>query len=132
MVGTGAAVGQSKGLVMSDNDRLARAIALTLHRYLGIEMVDLGPGTLRERKSLSRDVDFGLIVLALSLADSEPLKLLSKASLGHRLGRVPTVIISERVFSHEPGDKIVHLNFPYDLRELCAQAGEMLREDRAT
>jgi len=129
MAGTGAAVGQRKGLVMSDNDRLARAIALTLNRCLGIEMVDLGPGGLGEWKSPTRDVDFALIVLALSLADSEPLKLLSRASLGHRLGRVPTVIISERAFSHDLGNKIVHLSFPYDLRELCAQAGEILRED---
>ncbi len=128
MKDTDADLGERKGLVISDNARLVRAIALVLHSCLGVEMLELEPDSLREWK-IPQDIDLLLIVLALSSPDSEPLVLLSRASLGAKIGRVPVLIVSERAFMSDPGDHVFHVDFPYDPHQLCEKAREVLREN---
>jgi hypothetical protein len=130
MKDAGADSGEGQGLVISDNDRLARAIALVLDHCLGVEMVELGPDSLREWKT-PQDVDLLLIVLALSSADSEPFVLLSKASLGATIGQVPILIVSERAFSSDPGNNVIHMDFPYNPQTLCDRASEIVRKESA-
>ena len=125
MKDTDASLGERKGLVISDHDRLARAIALVLHRCLDVEMVKLESDSLREWKP--QDLDLVLIVLALSSVDSEPLVLLSRASLGAQIGQVPILIVSERAFVSDPGDHVFHVDL-HDMDKLCAKASEILRE----
>ena len=121
--------GGGRGLVISDNDRLARAIGLVLHRCLGVEMVELEPDSLPKRKPQA--IDPLLIVLALSSADSEPSMLLSRASLGAKVGQVPVLIVSERAFSSYPGDNVFHVDFPYNPQTLCDMVSEIVRKENA-
>lgn len=126
MKDSSAAFAVKKAFVISDDDRLARAIALVLDSCLDIEKIELQQGLRRQGASPIEDEVLDLIVLALSSVDSEPLVFLARASLGAMIGRVPILIVSERVFSSDPGDNVFHADFPYAAHKLCEQVRKIL------
>jgi len=69
-----------------------------------------------------------LIVLALSSPNNDPAMMLNKAALNDQLGRVPMLIISEVPCRFTPNDRVVCLNFPFDIDELCGQVVKLLEE----
>jgi DNA-binding response OmpR family regulator len=114
-------------LVLSDNKRLSRAIELNLDRRLGVEVVILASSSLEQRGSPAGDGDFDLIVVAMSSPGSEPVVALARASLVERVGKVPLLIVSDRPFDSDPGDQIIHLDFPFDIDRLQSKVRELLR-----
>jgi hypothetical protein len=121
-----------KALVISDNRRLSRAVGLALNRYLGAETVIVTLGSSRPQGRPGGDVDFELIVLALSSPLSEPVVMLARASLAEKIGQVPLLIVSDRAFQPDPESKIFYLGFPFDPHELGEKAREILKgESRA-
>ena len=130
MKDSGFEVGAHKVLVISDDDRLARAITLILRNCLSLEIIERGTSSPSQWPGSGRDVKLGLIVLALSSTLSEPIPILSRAALARRIGRVPILIVSERVFSSNAGDKIFHVDL-FDPHKLCEKAHEILAEQRA-
>jgi hypothetical protein len=115
-------------VVLSDNDKLFRAIELNLKRYLGIEVVKLAPSTPGQQGSQAEVGDFDLIVVAMSSLTSEPVVALARAALTREIGRVPLLIISERPFRADPDNKIVHLDFPFDIDDLHYKVREILEK----
>jgi len=71
--------------------------------------------------------DFDLIVVAMSSPTSEPVVALARASLAGQIGQVPLLIISDRPFHSDPNDRIIHLDFPFDIDGLCDKVKEVLQ-----
>ena len=120
-----AAVEKQRALVIGDDDRLARAIALILDSCLDVNMIELEPKLSQPWECPEGDTDLDLIVLALSSAHSKPIVILARASLGERIGQVPILIISERAFPFYSGENVFHMDF-FNPHKLCARAQEIL------
>jgi DNA-binding response OmpR family regulator len=104
-------------LVLSDDDRLSRAIALNLtNPQVEIARFIVNKGNGCQRRAALGDYD--LIVMAMSSPGSEPVVALSRAALGGRIGQVPLLIISDRPFDSDVDNKITHLDFPFDANHL--------------
>ena len=108
-------------LILSDVDKLARVISLGLNRYLGIEAVHPWP---QDRVTGN---GYDLIIVALGSSASEPIVALSQAGLTRQIGRVPILIISDRPAVDAPEDHIAHLDFPFDVGQLCQKVAAILR-----
>jgi DNA-binding NarL/FixJ family response regulator len=105
-------------IVVSDSDRLSRAIRVNLERRLGAQIVSINSYAARLRDS--RDPDgCDLVIVALSSPASEPIVVLSRASLASRVGQVPLLIISDHPFDPDPECQIQHLDFPFSVDQLC-------------
>ena len=113
-------------LILSDNDGLSRAIALNLNSQLDAKIIRLAPGSLRQQENQVEIGDCDLMVVAMSSPTSEPLLALARASLTEWVGQVPLLIISDRPFESEPDDRIVHLDFPFDVDGLHDKVKEIL------
>jgi hypothetical protein len=118
---------ENKIIVLSDNDGLARAIEVNLERCCRAEVVHLVGGT-SGRYAGPFAGDCHLIIVALSSPASEPIVALAQASLVGRIGQVPLLIISDRPFESDPVDRIAHLDFPFDVDELCCRVQRILRD----
>ena len=106
-----------KVLVLSDNDRLSRAIEVNLNRHLSVKVVTSAPSLLEQRGSLADNDHFDLIVVAMSSPASEPVVALARASLADRIGQMPLLIISDRPFRSATDAQIIHMDFPFDAHE---------------
>ncbi len=107
-------------LVLSDDDRLSRAIALNLTNpqvEIARFMVNGAHGE-GKRHGQAAIGHCDLIVMAMSSPSSEPVVVLGKASLGGRIGQVPLLIISDRPFDSDADNKITHLDYPFDANHL--------------
>ena len=120
---------EKRVLVLSDNEGLTRAIELNLTSHLPVEITKLEMES-RAQPCDYADTEFDLMVVALSSPRSEPIVVLAKASLAGQIGRVPLLIISERPFHPDPSGRIVHLNFPFDVRGLYCKVQEILQGAR--
>jgi len=109
-------------LVLSDNDGLSRAIKLNLGSCLNVQVVNCS-----EPKYQPDDGPCDLIIVAMSSSTSEPIVALTRASMTERVGHVPLLIISDRPFKSEPKDHITHLEFPFEIHNLCRKVKEMLQ-----
>jgi hypothetical protein len=107
-----------RAVVLGDNDLLCRAIGLSLDGHLQMEVVETGPALPQGPDLSAMGNHLDLIVVAMCSPDSEPLLALVRASLAHRVGRTPVLIISERPFEARPGENIAHLRFPFRPEEL--------------
>lgn len=125
----GADLSGKRVLILSDNDGLSRAIELNLNRHLGVEIVTLAPSSLEQRGSPADNGDFDLIVVAMSSPTSEPVVALARASLARRIGQVPLLIISDRLFRSDPEAQIIHLGFPFDIDRLQDKVRELLQKE---
>jgi hypothetical protein len=114
-----------KALIISDNGGLARVVELNLSIRLGMHVSKYETGTVDQ--GFTGDLD--LLVLAISSPSKEPIVELARASLVERIGRVPLLIISDRPFRSEPGEPIVHLDFPFSIDALEAKAREVLSKN---
>ena len=108
-----------KIIVLSDDDKLARAVRVGLQKHG--QVIGLGAGG-----RAADGLELALIVIALSAPASEPSVLLARAELGMCLGRVPMLIISDRPFPPEPAWRIAHLGFPFTSEALSRRAAELL------
>ena len=90
-----------------------------------MEIVRLTPGTSAPPNNANGDPK--LIVVALSSPSSEPVVMLSRNALTGYIGRVPTLIISDRPFNVDPQDQIFYLNFPFDIDQLADKVKEILK-----
>jgi hypothetical protein len=115
-------------LVLSDNDRLSRAIELNL-KYSHLEVMRLALSSQVQEESQTEIGDFDLIVMAMSSSTSEPIVTLARASLVGRIGQVPLLIISDRPFHSDPNDRVIHLDFPFDIDGLHDKVTEILQRD---
>ena len=113
-------------LVLSDNDRLSRAIELNLNNRMEVKVIRLAPRSSAQRRSQTEAGDFDLIVVAMSSPTSEPVVALARASLAGRIGQVPLLIISDRPFNPDPDDQIAHLDFPFGADALHDKVQELL------
>jgi hypothetical protein len=117
-------------LVLSDNDLLARAIELNLSKTWTVDVLLLTPeSAVRRRSRAGVDRHADLIVVAMSSPASEPVVALSRASLCGRIGQVPILIISDRPFDSRSDDRIIHLDFPFDINRLRGKVAEILQVD---
>ncbi len=114
-----------KALIISDNGGLARVVELNLSIRLGMHVSKYETGAVEG--AFSNDLD--LLVLAISSPSKEPIVELARASLVERIGRVPLLIISDRPFHSEPGEPIVHLDFPFSIDALETKAREVLNKN---
>lgn len=122
-------------LILSDNDRLSRAIELNLDGGLEVEIMELASSPRQrpepvegQHRSPAEAGHFDLIVVAMSSPTSEPVVALAKASLAEYIGQVPLLIISDRLFRSDPEAQIIHLDFPFDIDRLQAQVRELLQQ----
>jgi hypothetical protein len=111
-------------LVLSDNDGLSRAIKSNVSGPL--EIVRLVPGSPVQQESQTEMGDFDLIVVAMSSPSHDPLIALSRVSLIGRIRQVPILIISEKPLHPVPGDRIVHLDFPFEVDQFRTLVQEIL------
>lgn len=114
-------------LILSDNDGLSRAIQLNLDKCLDLEVARLAAGSGKRGKGPTGNGDFDLILVAASSPATEPVVVLAQASLADHIGRVPLLVVSDRPFEADPGNRIVHVGFPFDIDVLCSRVKEMLR-----
>jgi DNA-binding NarL/FixJ family response regulator len=105
-------------LVLSDNDGLSRAIELNLNNHLDVEVIKLTLDSEEQWTSRVKNGNFDLIVLGLSSPTSEPIVALARASLTRQIGKVPLLIISDRVFESDIEKQIIHLDFPFTVDKL--------------
>ncbi len=114
---------RKKVFILSDNEGLARAIALMLDR--GLEVVRRGPNSLSKSPNQDQIGMVDLIVIALSSRASEPIVLLSKVSLIERIGQMPVLIVSDRPFKSVPEHKIFCLDL-FDIDTLPGRVNAIL------
>jgi hypothetical protein len=119
---------RKKVLVLSDNGGLSRAIRLNLNNCMDVEIVGFNPDSLEKRKAQASNGDCDLLVVAMSSPTSEPVVALARSSLADQIGRIPLLIISDRPFNSDPEDRIVHLDFPFDIDKLCRKVQDMLQD----
>ena len=115
-----------KILVLSDNEGLSRAIELSLKDHMNAKIVSQASEVLEWQALKADNGDFDLIVVAMSSPVNEPIVALTRASLTCYIGQVPLLIISDRPFESAPEDRIVHLDFPFDVDGLHSRVEEML------
>jgi CheY-like chemotaxis protein len=112
-------------LVLSDNDGLSRVIKSNVNGPL--EIVRLVSGSPVQRESKTEMGDFDLIVVAMSSPSHDPLIALSRASLIGQIRQVPILIISEKPLHPASGDRIVHLDFPFEVDQFRTLVQEILQ-----
>ena len=119
---------RKKVLVLSDNDGLSRVIRLNLNSCMDVEIVRFRPDSQDKQVVQAGNGDFDLLVVAMSSPTSEPIVALSRSSLASQIGRIPLLIIFDRPFNSDPEDRIVHLDFPFDIDKLCRKVQDMLQD----
>ena len=120
-------------LVLSDNDKLSKAITWNLEQISGQEVVrQISDSTQGTGSQLTAD-NFDLVVVAVSAADSEPIVTLAKASAAQFVDKIPVLIVSDRPFRPDPDARITHLDFPFEPDELHDAVTDILgREEKAS
>jgi hypothetical protein len=114
-------------LVLSDNEKLSKAVELNLTHPTPMKVVCLAPVPPEHRGNLGTG-GFDLLVVATSSPGSEPLVMLARASLADRVGRVPILIISDRPFCTDLEARIAHLGFPFRPDGLHHMVMRLLRD----
>ncbi len=122
---------KKKILVLSDNDKLSRAIEVILaSRDWAVETVASNPSEQRGNQPEINHLD--LIIVAMSSPASEPVVALARASLGRQIGQTPLLIISDEPFNSNSDDLIVHLDFPFAIDELHHKVEAILHREHQT
>lgn len=113
--------------ILSDNDRLAHAIELGLSHCLKVEVAKCISSPLAQKKNQIENHDLDLILIAISLPTSEPVVMLTQASLNQQIGQVPLLIVSDRPFDPDKDTRFFHLDFPVNANELRDKVKEILQ-----
>jgi DNA-binding response OmpR family regulator len=114
-------------LIVSDDERVAALVEMAVRPALKPEIV-VADG---KRKVQPAAGNYGLIILALSAFDSEPIVALARASLTLEIGHVPLLIISDRSFRSDPSTHIRHMGFPFTVGELFSEIQTIMRQECA-
>jgi hypothetical protein len=111
--------------VLCDHDALYTAIELKLSGLPQVHVLrrESNPATQPDRAAES-----DLIIVAPVPPVSDPMSILSRASLLSCVGEVPVLIISEQPSRSESDDKITYLNFPFDMDDLNNTVVELLEK----
>jgi hypothetical protein len=99
---------------------------VNLNKHVDVEIVRLASDSREQWADRASNSGVDLIVLGMSSPASEPVVALSRASLVGCVGQIPLLIISNRPF--EPEDRIVHLDFPFDIDDFDATVTRLLQE----
>ena len=127
MVEASANLAGKRVAVLSDNDGLAQAIELGLSHCLKSEIVTCVLSPLAQGKNQIKSEEFDLIVVVISLPTSEPVVMLTQASLAQQIGQVPLLIVSDRPFDPDMDNRFFHLDFPVGAGELRDKVKEILQ-----
>jgi hypothetical protein len=114
--------------VLCDHDALYTAIELKLSGLPQVHVLrrDSNPTTQPDKGRPAAESD--LIIVAPVPPISDPMSILSKASLLNCVGEVPVLIISEQPSRPESDDRITYLNFPFDMDDLNITVVEILEK----
>jgi hypothetical protein len=114
--------------VLCDHDALYTAIELKLSGLPQVHVLrrESSPATQPDKERPAAESD--LIIVAPVPPVSDPMSILSKASLLNCVGEVPVLIISEQPSRPESDDKITYLNFPFDMDDLNNTVVEILEK----
>lgn len=123
------AAGARRVIVLSDRELISRAIVLALNGGLEVQVLDLGAEMFLDPGRRCGPGECDLIIVAVSLPDTEPMVALARSSLLERIGRVPLLIISDRPFEGVPEAKISHLRFPFDPIRLRSMVHSILASE---
>ena len=116
-----------EALILCDNLKLGLALEVHLRPHF---KVTVWSDDLRAPTFFSLEpADLILIVVALSSSVNEALVALSRAQLTRHVGVVPILIISDRPFKSDPGQKIFHLSFPFNTDQLTHWMRQFLLTD---
>ena len=114
--------------VLCDYDALYSAIQLKLSVLPHVHVVRLAAG-LPARPDANPVTDESDLIIVASISPINDLvSVLSRASLGDCVGRVPVLVISEQPSRPESDDRITYLNFPFDLDDLTHITMELVDE----
>ena len=105
-------------ILVSDNPKLARSLALNLERQW--EVCWAGSQAEGQPQLAPAGQTPHLIIVALSLDESEALVVLAQAALSQYIGQIPLLIISDRPFAADHARRMAHLSFPFSPRALEA------------
>lgn len=121
--------GMSKEVyVLCDHDALYAAIELKLSSLPQVHVLrrESNPATPLDKGRPTAESD--LIIVAPVPPISDPMSILSKASLLSCVGEIPVLVISEQPSRPESDDKITYLNFPFDMDDLNNTVIEILEK----
>ena len=124
--------GRKRVCIVSDNQGLARAIGLNLRVRLKVDVQSITPGPSQTETVQAIAEDCNLIVVAISSPASEPIVVLARTALLGLVDQVPLIIISDRPFRPDWDRRIVHLDFPFGVDELCRTVDELLHREPDT
>ena len=105
-----------KILVLSDDNRLARAIELILDNDEWI-IEKLALSSMEQSQPQGATDDVVLIVVALSSPVNEPVAALNLISLIDQTGQTPLLIISEKRIRPRPSNLVAQMDFPFGVDE---------------
>lgn len=114
--------------VLCDHDALYTAIELKLSGIPQVHVLRRGSNPANQLDKGPSAAELGLIIVAPAPPISDPMSILSKASLLNCVGEVPVLIISEQPSRPESDDKITYLNFPFDMDDLNNTVVEILEK----
>jgi DNA-binding response OmpR family regulator len=112
-------------LIVSDTDDLSRTIASSLNG--SVDAVRLVLYSLQADQERVYQDHFDLIVLGVSLPDSEPAAMLYQGTLGERIDQIPVVIVSPRTFFSDPEERIFYFDLPLDEDQFHARVVQILQ-----
>ncbi len=118
--------------VLCDHDALYTAIELKLSGLPQVHVLRREPNPATPPDKPHPTVESDLIIVAPVPPISDPMTILSKASLLSCIGEVPVLIISEQPSRPESDDKITYLNFPFDIDDLNNTVLEILEKRSAS
>jgi hypothetical protein len=105
-----------KILVLSDDNRLARAIELILDSDEWI-IEKLALSSTEQSQPQGATDGVALIVVALSSPLNEPVTALNCVFLANQIAQIPLLIISEKRMHAHQSNLLVQMDFPFDVDE---------------
>ncbi len=111
-------------LVLSDDERLARAIELNL-RHCAVEIVRVVPDRPWQEADVAALGPIDLIVAAVSSLTTRSATI---KELAGRASHVPLLLISDRHTYTDLDRRATHLDFPFDVNDLCRRVMELLQK----
>ena len=116
-----------KILVLSDDNRLARAIELILGG--GEWVIEKFALSFREPPQPQGNSDeAALIVVALSSPVNEPVTALNRVFLASQIAKTPLLIISEKRMHVQQSNLLVQMDFPFNVDDLRDNVWQILQK----
>ncbi len=117
-----------RAIVLSDNDGLSRVIEFHLKSSL-LEVTRVELASLRKTAQTDWTNAVDLIVVALSMPTNDPVTVMSQPPLERCVGQVPILVISKRPCYAVLSNRVVHLDFPFEIDDLYDSVAKILQEN---